>query len=130
MSTAQHPFGLQQDQEADQHFFLGADLALDQPAGSRELGLVVAHQKPHQDIGIETQHQRDRREIATGLRPFLRRSPARSMTLLGLQTSNTVELPPKLPPAASRSTRLKTQPDYGVPTRYVPMATILPFLRT
>src|SRR5205823_4185908 len=53
VSAAQHPFGLKQNQQADQHLFLGADLALDQPAGSLELGLVVAHQKPHQDIGIE-----------------------------------------------------------------------------
>src|SRR5205085_1445479 len=90
VSAAQHPFGFQQHQQTDQHLFLGADFPLDQTAGSLELGFVVANKETHQHVGIEAEHQRDRRSIATGLRPFLCRRLASSMTLLVFTRMTTV----------------------------------------
>ncbi len=46
------------------------------------LRLIVAGQVPDQDIGINTEHQRDRSSMGTGFLPFLCNSPASSDTCL------------------------------------------------
>ncbi len=46
------------------------------------LRLIVAGQIPDQDIGINTEHQRDRSAMGTGFLPFLYNSPASSETCL------------------------------------------------
>jgi len=83
VSTAKYPLGLEQYEQADQHLAHGGDLALDQALRALELRFVIANEEVDQHIGIETQHQRDRRLMATSLPPScaaLRPNPSRSLT--------------------------------------------------
>src|SRR6185437_2159569 len=51
---------------------------------------VVPDEESHQDVRIEPDHQRDSCSTGTAFWPFLRRLPARLMTLLFLTRSSTV----------------------------------------
>ena len=55
----------------DEHDFFGIDLAFDHFARFFELRLVVTDQKTHQNIRIDSQHQRDICSTDIVLRPFL-----------------------------------------------------------
>jgi hypothetical protein len=46
-------------------------LALNQFLRALELFLVVAYQKPHEDIRIDPEHQRESASTGSAFRPFL-----------------------------------------------------------